>query len=425
MKKLFLILLAANCLNSVGQTPANDPHWNLLWSDDFNTFDASRWIKANYATHGTEPQVYLPSNVTTLGGNLILTARNNPVFCPSGQTQTTWACSMCNVGQTYPFNSAWIETELSSYPQYGYIEARIKLPGNNGLWPAFWTWTGSPSYQEIDIFEMIPGASETCNMDGYPYTHTINTMTSNIHGPGSTGLCNDPNSAPSVMYIQDYTQWHTYGIEWSPSRIIWYVDDYAVKYYMNSQITAPTRIILNLAIKPDVPLSGSLPQDMLVDYVRVYDMNKDCNDLINSSNYNFLSYNNIEKNFIKIGEGGGVNSVPVGQDVFLRASQYIDFAGDFSVPSGAGIYADANKQCSTDLGINCTLDFNPCTYNFSGYDNSVKRDIDLGYGCNVTVTPPAGNDILLYVTDAVNLGPGVSIVPTSIHSVNIKVTTCP
>jgi hypothetical protein len=165
---------------------------------------------------------------------------------------------------------------------------------------------------------------------------------------------------------------------------------------------------------------------MRVDYVKLYELNKDCNDLINSSNYNFLSYNNVEKNFIKIGEGGGVNSVPVGQDVFLRASQYVDFAGDFSVSSGAGIYADANKQCSTDLGTNCTLDFNPCTYNFLSYDNSVKRDISLGYGgCNVTITPPASNDILLYATDAINLGPGVSIVPTSTNFVNIKVTTCP
>jgi beta-glucanase (GH16 family) len=427
MKKLFFILMVAQGLSASGQTPANDPHWNMLWEDNFNTLDASRWIVANYAKHGSEPQIYLTSNVTTSGGNLVISARNNAVVCPSGQTQTTWACAMCDDGHLYPYNSGWIETVPSAYPQFGYIEARIKLPGNNGLFPAFWTWTGSPNYQEIDIFEMIPGGEESCNRSSSEHIyHTINTMTANIHDPNtapSPPACNDPAADYSVLQIQDFTQWHTYGIEWSPSRIIWYVDGYAVKVYRNSQITAPTRIILNLAFKGSV--SGSFPLNMLVDYVRVYDLNKDCNDFINSSTYDYMTYNNVEKNFIKIGEGGGVNSVPTGLDIFLRASQYVDFAGDFWVPSGAGIYADANSECSTALGLQCTQTFNPCTYNFAGYDNLVKNVIQLGYGsCNTSVTPPASNDILLKATNTISLGPGVSIIPTTAHNINLSITTC-
>ena len=45
--------------------------------------------------------------------------------------------------------------------QYGYVEARIKLPRGNGVWPAFWmlgqnidsvNW---PSCGEIDIVEAV------------------------------------------------------------------------------------------------------------------------------------------------------------------------------------------------------------------------------------------------------------------------------
>jgi hypothetical protein len=187
---------------------------------------------------------------------------------------------------------------------------------------------------------------------------------------------------------------------------------------------------LNLAIQGTngAPLADNttpFPSDMLIDYVRVYELKEDCNDFINSTNYDFSTYNNVEKNFINIGQGGGNNSLSVGDNITIRASQYIEINGDFYVPVGASFYMDANKDCATDLGgTGCTQTFNPCIYDFSTYDNSVKKIIELGgSGCNVNITP-VNNALLLEATDIIILKPGVVVTPVTGKSVDLNISTC-
>ena len=379
MKKFIFFILLSEF--SFGQTPANDQHWQILWQDDFNSLNTTIWNIANNYDHFGEPQMYRTNNCFVSNGNLVLRCKAEPY-------------------QGHNYTSGWVETKNTFQVQYGYLESRIKLPYGNGLWPAFWTWTNNPNYQEIDIFEMVPGAIEYCHRnDSQEFPHTNNISTSNIHLQEPDGTCDDPYADGSVSIIQDYTQWHTYSIEWSPSRIIWYVDNYPVRYYQNSGITALTTVILNLAINPYVSVTSGFPADMLVDYVKVYELNSDCNDFINATNYDFSTYNNVEKNFIKIGQESGNNSLSNGQDVNLRASQFIEISGDFHVPVGASLYLDANKDCSTELELKCTQTFNPCAYDFSNYDNTVKKRIELGNnGCNITITPTT-NDILSLLSD--------------------------
>lgn len=392
-----------------GQTPSNDSHWQLLWQDEFTTIDPSVWYVENNFDHYGEPQMYTwrPDNIFVSGGILTLRARSESYM-------------------GHGYTSAMLHSQPSSYLAYGYMESRIKLPYGNGLWPAFWTFTGPP-YQEIDVFEMVPGAEEYCfRGSSEKFIHNQNIMTSNIHLNGPSGDCSDPYASGAVSSIQDYTQWHTYGIEWSPSRIIWYLDGYPIRYYTNSQIVAPTSIILNLAINPNVTVTSSFPADMLVDYVKVYTMNEDCDDYINTTNYDFSLYNNVEKNYIRIGDGGGNNSIQVGDDVKLRASQYVEISGNFEVPLGASFYMDANKDCLLDLGRQCSELFNPCTYNFATYDNSVKSKIELGGGgCTINIVPPTSSDIVLQATAEVHIQPGITITPIPGHSVELKIVSCP
>lgn len=430
MKKYFFLLLLLSEI-TIGQTPSNDSHWQLLWQDDFNTLDTNIWEVKNHNDHNSptnccgELQIYTnrTDNVFTSNGNLVLRAKDESYSCPLPAINQ-WGCVRQYITeQAYSYTSGWVETKNAFQVQYGYLESRIKLPYGNGFWPAFWTWTGNPSYQEIDIFEMTPGADEYCHRNSSPhFTHTNNISTSNIHYDGPNGSCDDPYAFPSVSQISDYTQWHTYGIEWSPTRIIWYLDNYPVRYYLNAGITAPTTVIINFAISGT---GGSFPADMLADYVKVYQLNEDCSDYINSTTYDFSTYNNIEKNFIKIGQGGGSNSLTNGQDVKLRASQFIEISGDFTVPLGASLYLDANKDCSTDLELECTQTFNPCAYDFSNYDNSVKNIIELGGNdCNMTITPTNG-DILLQATDEIHIESGVIIAATPEHSFDLKIVPCP
>ena len=61
------------------------------------------------------------------------------------------------------YTSARITTQNKFDFKYGRIEARIKLPYGQGLWPAFWmlgqiiSSVGWPACGEIDIMEMVGG----------------------------------------------------------------------------------------------------------------------------------------------------------------------------------------------------------------------------------------------------------------------------
>ncbi len=207
MKFILNVFIFLNSLLLFGQTPSNDPHWQIVWEDQFNFFDNTKWVKANYAIHLPEPQIYLSSNVYTLNGELVIKVNNNSVTCPPNPIQTTWACGLATPGQSYPYNSGWIETSDNYNTQYGYAEARIKLPYRYGFWPAFWTWRAvtTSNEAEIDIFDMV----------GHKPS---NILVTNIHTYYPDGNIFGLDITPTNF---NYAKtWHTYGIEWSPNKII-------------------------------------------------------------------------------------------------------------------------------------------------------------------------------------------------------------
>lgn len=163
---------------------------------------------------------------------------------------------------------------------------------------------------------------------------------------------------------------------------------------------------------------------MLIDYVKVYKLKNDCSGYINSVNYDFSDYDYKVKNFIKIGYNNGNNSLDVGQDVKLRASQFIEISGNFSVPLGASLYLDANGECTTEVEQHCTQTFNPCIYDFSNYDNFIKKTIEIGGdNCNLTIIPINSN-LSFYATDLIHLKQNVSIKPLPGKSVELKIVSC-
>ena len=75
MKYTILIIVFLNTLILFGQTPSNDPHWQLVWGDDFDTLNSNKWKVANHFDHyASEPQVYTNrlDNVFTSNGKLTL-----------------------------------------------------------------------------------------------------------------------------------------------------------------------------------------------------------------------------------------------------------------------------------------------------------------------------------------------------------------
>ncbi len=74
MMSVIIVLLSITSNNCFGQTILNDPHWELVWEDNFDYLDLSTWKVANNFDHYGEQQVYTnrSNNVFVSNGNLVL-----------------------------------------------------------------------------------------------------------------------------------------------------------------------------------------------------------------------------------------------------------------------------------------------------------------------------------------------------------------
>jgi beta-glucanase (GH16 family) len=170
------------------------------------------------------------------------------------------------------YTSGAIQTEGRFQTRYGKLEARIKLPSGQGLWPAFWAvgsdygQVGWPQSGEIDMME---------NFGNDPFE-----ITGSIHGPWHTkhgyALHRDERSPISLA-----NGFHVYGVTWSPDTITFTLDGrpYATvtpRSLSEGQqwvFNTPFFLILNLAVTDDwagSPAKTRFPVSMEVDWVRVY-----------------------------------------------------------------------------------------------------------------------------------------------------------
>ena len=172
---------------------------------------------------------------------------------------------------------------------YGRIEARMKLPESQGMWPAFWLLGNNiatvnwPACGELDIMEHIDG-SRPPDYAGGPVAG-YDWVAGSVHG-GTSGSAEINGSQHFHASSFSAAAWHTYGMIWSKGVIEFYVDDpaniYATFKSTDSQWTdnswpfdqGPQFIILNLAVggswPGNVDSTTVFPSEMLVDYVRIY-----------------------------------------------------------------------------------------------------------------------------------------------------------
>ncbi len=228
--------------------------YRLLWADEFNNSIGPAWKfeTGNGGWGNNELEYYQAANATATNGELVITARRQDV---AGSRYTS--ARMTTLGPQ-PFSVA-----------FGRIEARMKLPSGQGLWPAFWMLgtnigsVGWPACGEIDIMEHI---------NAEPW------VAGTIHWNGPTGYANYGKDTPV-----DVTQYHVYRVDWTPTSIKWYVDgtlynEANIANGINSteEFQRPFFIILNLAVGGNWPGfvvdESKLPAEMRVDYVRVYQL---------------------------------------------------------------------------------------------------------------------------------------------------------
>ena len=264
------LAFAAGC--ATGEPPdaegADRPGWTLVWADEFDgpAIDPESWTAVVMPDpFNDELQYYTDrldgepgANAWIEDGALVIEARREDY-------------------EHRRYTSARLNTKGKREFRYGRFEARIRQPGEVGLWPAFWLLganideVGWPRCGEIDVMEgkgRLPRWTSGA-----------------IHrGP-------DPerDSVTWAEYRLEegsfHDEWHVFAVEWTEDRIRWLVD--GIEYFAVEEKPGdgslywpfdeghPFYLILNLAVggwfdRPHVPPEDLTPQRLEVDYVRVY-----------------------------------------------------------------------------------------------------------------------------------------------------------
>jgi len=249
----------------VTATAANNG-WTEVWSDEFSYHglpDSNKWNYENGYVRNLESQYYTTNrlaNSCVTNGMLEITARKEQYYLPAQYT---------NIAD---YTSASMITQDKESWTYGRIEMRAKLPGPvNGVWPAFWmlgtniTSVDWPACGEIDILEYI-GRNPI-------YIH-VNSFYGSNGIPIGHSLWYQTPTPP-------YQDFHVYAIEWSRNAINFFYDNTNCFTYPvdlagigpDNPFRQAQYFLINFALGGAFGGSiddASLPQQYLVDYVRVY-----------------------------------------------------------------------------------------------------------------------------------------------------------
>jgi beta-glucanase (GH16 family) len=276
MKALTLVV-AALASAGLGIGCGKETTWELVWQDEFigdagQAPDPRAWTYDvggggwgnNQLEYDTDRVCQGPSDTTCNArldgqGHLEIVARlDDPPF-PLGRY----------------FTSARIVTRGRVEQREGRIEARLKLPTGQGIWPAFWMLgadypaVGWPQCGEIDIMEAR--GQEPAVVHG------------SLHGPGyfGGGAFTQSYRLPGGAGFND--DYHVFAVEWDDAKILFEVDGSVYQRVGKPDVEAkgkwvfdhPFYIILNVAVGGDYVGSPdgttSFPQSMLVDYVKVFE----------------------------------------------------------------------------------------------------------------------------------------------------------
>ena len=237
-------------------------NWQMIWSEEFNYTglpDSTKWTNEVGLIRNNELQYYTKNRI-----------ENN--WVANGQLKIIGRKESYKGSE---YTSASITTDQQFTCTYGKIEANIKVPIGQGMWPAFWMLgsnfktAGWPACGEIDILE---------NTGSHPFQ-----IQGTIHGPDYSG----ENGVTKIIQAQRplSEDFNNYAISWNENSIEWFFN--GVSYNKISK-TDPALagkdwpfnqefyLIINLAIGGWFP--GEVDPDLVqaelqVDWIKYYSEN--------------------------------------------------------------------------------------------------------------------------------------------------------
>jgi beta-glucanase (GH16 family) len=248
---------------------AQNPTYDLIWSDEFNgngAIDIDKW----------HHQTQLPNGTSWYNGEIQhYTNREENSFVSNGTLKIIAKKGFfIDQGVVKEYTSARLNSKIAF--TYGKVEVRAKLPSGVGTWPAIWSlgqniiepggyWTATsgttnwPACGELDIMEH--------------WGNNQNYIQSAIHSPSSYG--NTFNKGGQVVSGAS-NDFHLYTMEWTSEKIIFSVDNIVHYTYEPENQNAATwpfdanqYLLLNVAIQSDIEPAFT-QSEMEIDYVRIF-----------------------------------------------------------------------------------------------------------------------------------------------------------
>lgn len=243
-----------------------------------------------------ELQGFVPENVTVENGMCRLKIEKRTV-------QNTDMAG--NTGATKDYASGAIQTYNKWSHGYGYYEARLRMPEAIGTWPAFWLLPDrGPGYanldqrvtvgntkdgvpipmgNEFDVTEFFSAWKDSAtglytSHSGYFWRHGTNSLSWGDYAKNLNG------NGPSLFYYPNATsEFHTYGMRWSPGKVTFYIDGRPVLEREDAATIAvcPHYLILNVSLWQNLWRAGTAtmaqidadlatPKYLDIDYVKVW-----------------------------------------------------------------------------------------------------------------------------------------------------------
>ena len=140
----------------------------------------------------------------------------------------------------------------------------MKMPPGQGTWPAFWLAALKPATVrdgnvELDVIEYYG-----------QFTNAYQAATHMWHiDPKKNAGKAEKITVPDGSLVQDF---HTYGVDISPQRIVFFLDRKPVwEQPTPAELDGPLYPLVNLALGSGWPIDKTPnPSTLLVDYVHVY-----------------------------------------------------------------------------------------------------------------------------------------------------------
>jgi len=238
-----LLLLVFIFMNScMDRTPLNSSisDWELVFEDNFDSYDSNKWIKSNHTFDGNA-SFFSPGNIQFENGILKLNLTNESF---SSKTYT----------------GAEIST-IDSF-LYGKFVINMKVPSGSGIISSFFQMFLNPR-QELDV--EILGKNTSIMQRSVHYS--IEGNQNYISDTFDIDLGFDASK-----------DFHEYSIIWEENKISWFVDSILVSEFNEYIPNQSMNVIMNIWLSESISWAGeidenSLPTKVYYDYVKIYRKN--------------------------------------------------------------------------------------------------------------------------------------------------------